>query len=70
MEAGLGDNVDLDGGVTLAEVNNRAMVGMARLAYPRVVDGAGVDLCDGHGDCATVEKSIDGIGGTEGLSTR
>lgn len=32
MEASLGDNVDLDGGVAA-----------------RVVDGAGVDLGDGHG---------------------
>lgn len=70
VEAGLGDNVDLDGGVTLAEVNNKAMMGMARFAYPRVVDGAGVDLCDGHGDCDAEEKSIGEIGGTEGLSRR
>ena len=66
VEAGLGDNVNLDGGVTLSQVSNEATIARIMSSYTRVVDGAGVDLGDSHGDCDAVEESIDEIRGAGG----
>jgi hypothetical protein len=48
VKASLGDNVDLDGGVTLETLAGRRAVVMAAGTYTGVVDGAGVNLGDGH----------------------
>lgn len=47
VQAGLGDNVDLNGRVALLDVS-RGRDPMPTQTYARVVDRAGVDLGDGH----------------------
>ena len=55
VKASLGDDVDLDGGVTLKmkSASCQLVAGQVRRGgtYARVVDGAGVDLGDGHDVC-------------------
>jgi hypothetical protein len=48
VEAGLGDDVNLDGGVTLEALAGGRALAVAVWTYARVVDGAGVDLGDSH----------------------
>ena len=55
VKASLGDDVDLDGGVTLEIKSASCQLVVRRVrrggTYARVVDGAGVDLGDGHDVC-------------------
>ena len=65
VKAGLGDNVDLDGRVTLERVSREAPWWEMRCwctTYPRVVDGAGVDFGDGHGEGLLLGESIGVLG--------
>jgi hypothetical protein len=48
VKASLGDDVDLDGGVTLETLAGRRAAVRAMGTYTGVVDGTGVNLGDGH----------------------
>jgi hypothetical protein len=62
VKAGLGDNVNLDSRVTLGMLATKLDKHTGLQTYPRVVDGAGVDLGDGHGEGLLLRKSIGELG--------
>ena len=62
VKAGLGDNVNLDSRVTLEMLATKLDKHKCLQTYPRVVDGAGVDLGDGHGEGLLLRESIGELG--------
>ena len=62
VKAGLGDNVNLDSRVTLKTLEVKLDKYRCLNTYPRVVDGAGVDLGDGHCEGLLLRESIGKLG--------